>query len=1006
MLRTFLYWVFTLFVCYSATSQTNGLTWHALGIEDGLSQATNYFVYKDTRGFVWIGSIAGLNRYDGTSIKVYMPDENDPASMLGENIQSDFFEDYNGDIWFATHDAINKYNWNQDCFDHYQLKINDFDPKAKFLEGYYIFYIDPQQYLWLLAEDNYVFTFHIPTGKIDCKGQVKQNSVRCLPITDPSGNITRILIRGRDWAGISVVDINTAGEMSPPRKLSSSEDILTNNIKPVLAEGDTTVWFLSSIALIRYSFLNGHTESYPLSECESMVKLNDSIFLIGSLNGGLKTFNKRKATFINEHQNTGPRSASGGFQKINYITRDKDGTIWLSTLGVGLHYAHPQKNKFGFIQFSDYIPFNTEINPIKLYEHEPGKLLCFTTTDGVLEIDLRQGVTIKPYKPLEGLKSHKTKTVTLDTKGRCWIGTWSGIYIYQPLSNELIKVTDSIGLTSHAGLDGQVFYTSSLMGLWEGNFDQNGKPFYKIVDRIPVDQKYIPVLLDHKNRIWLNKNVKEFKIFDPITYDQIANIPITGICEAMAITEDQKSIFIASSTGLYEIEESTLKLRKAYTPQTGLPALGINSILKDTHQHLWLGHSKGIAVFDPQTGKAKGYGWEDGLPNTEFTPASCIMKNGLFCFASNGGITTFYPDSVREIRTSAIPQITGLQINDKDPEMAITCRETGNTHFPEVESLVFSYRHNTLSFRIHSLEYSAPETNSLRYSMEELDKGFITEKNGNRIRYPSMPPGEYEFVLYASNSDGIENPVPRILHIEIKTPFYLTWWFRTLVALLIFSIVAYIIYLRFSKKLELQNIRLKLYENLHDDVGSRLTAIVLSAEDLEQNENISHPKIKAISKIARSIVGNMRRLVWAIDPVNDKMMSIIQKINHDKSLILDDRIDFSIEVDESLKNLVLPGEIRYQMSSVCNEAFTNISKYAQASKVSVKVKKEHKAIKLLVTDDGKGFDPEEKSKNTLEGSGYGMANMKRRASRAGGEFNVYSKPGEGTRIEFIFPFKV
>ena len=1008
MLRSILYWVFTWLVCYASEAQVNGLTWHGLGIEDGLSQATNAFVYKDSRGFVWISSIAGLNRYDGTSIKVYMPNEDDPASMLGENIQSEFYEDANGDIWFATHDGINKYNWNQDCFDHYQIRNSDDDRDGIFQEGYYIFYLDPQQYLWLLVEDNYMFTFHIPTGEMTFKGIVKKNSVRCLPITDPSGNITSILLRGRDWPGINVVDIKPNRVMSQPRILSTSEHIQRNNIKPVLAEGDTTVWFLTPNALIQYSFINGNSASYPMSESESMIRLNDSIFLIGNLDGGLKTFNRRKLSFINEQHNTGPRSYSGGFQKINYMTQDRNGTIWLSTNGVGLHYAHPEKNKFGFIQFSDHIPFKTEIFPVKIYEHEPGQLLCFTTTDGVLEINLQPNVTVKPFEQLQELKRYKTKTVTLDTEGRYWISTWSGTFVYKPSSNELIRATDSLTLaiSSYANPNGQVYFTSTSTGLWQGGFDQSGNPTYNLVGSVPPDQRYMPVLLDHKNRIWLNENVKAFKVYDPVTFDQIANIPINGICEAMALTDDQQSIFIATSTGLYEIEEKTLKLRKSYTQQTGLPAIGVNSILKDKNHKFWLGHTMGIASFNPQNGQAKAYGWEDGLPTTEFQPASCIMKNGLFCFASIGGIATFYPDSVREIRTSAIPQITGLQLNDKEPEIEIVCEKTGNTHFPEIENLTFPYRYNTISFRIHSLEYSAPETNSLRYTMEGLDKDFIIEKNGSRIRYPQMPPGEYAFFLYASNSDGIENSIPRILHIEIKSPYYRTLWFRTLVALLVFSIVAYIVYLRFSKKLELQNLRLKLYENLHDDVGSRLTAIVLSAEDLEQNENISHPKIKAISKIARSIVGNMRRLVWAIDPVNDKMMSIVQKINHDKSLILDDRIEFSIDVDESLKNLVLPGEIRYQISSVCNEAFTNISKYAQASKVTVQLKKEHKAIKLMVIDDGKGFDPEEKSKNTLEGSGYGMANMKRRASRAGGVFNIYSSPGQGTRIEFIFPFNV
>jgi len=268
-----------------------------------------------------------------------------------------------------------------------------------------------------------------------------------------------------------------------------------------------------------------------------------------------------------------------------------------------------------------------------------------------------------------------------------------------------------------------------------------------------------------------------------------------------------------------------------------------------------------------------------------------------------------------------------------------------------------------------------------------------------------MPPGNYRFVLYAGNPDGIENPEPRVLLITILPPYYKTWWFISLTSILILLVLAYIFYLRVTKKLELQNVRLKLYENLHDDVGSRLTAIVLSAEDLERNEHLDHPRIKSISQVAKSIVSNMRRLVWAIDPENDRLNNIIQKINHDKSLILGEEIDFQIEVDERLKNQVVPGEIRYQMSSISNEAFTNIVKYANATRVTVRISKENKHLKLVIQDNGIGFNPDHKEKSQVTGSGYGLANMHRRASRVGGTLSIRSTPGEGSVIEFLIPFK-
>jgi two-component system sensor histidine kinase UhpB len=133
------------------------------------------------------------------------------------------------------------------------------------------------------------------------------------------------------------------------------------------------------------------------------------------------------------------------------------------------------------------------------------------------------------------------------------------------------------------------------------------------------------------------------------------------------------------------------------------------------------------------------------------------------------------------------------------------------------------------------------------------------------------------------------------------------------------------------------------------------------------------------------------------------MNSLMQKITHDKSTILDDAIHFNIEMDPGIKNIIVPGEVRYQISSICNEAFTNITKYAKAKNVFVRITKESGSLKLLIRDDGIGFTPDEKTKNALTGSGYGLANMQRRASRVGGSFTLTSRPNEGTTIEAKFP---
>ena len=128
-------------LCLVNTLHSQNLVFQNLTEKQGLSSAANSFVYKDKFGYVWISSVSGLNVWDGYEMKNYNPDENDPNAILGENIQSQFFEDtITNDIWFATYDGINKYIRSNDCFEHLRLRNGN----AIISQGYSLSYFDTQ----------------------------------------------------------------------------------------------------------------------------------------------------------------------------------------------------------------------------------------------------------------------------------------------------------------------------------------------------------------------------------------------------------------------------------------------------------------------------------------------------------------------------------------------------------------------------------------------------------------------------------------------------------------------------------------------------------------------------------------------------------------------------------------------------------------------------------------------------------------------------------------------
>ena len=979
-----------------------------MGVNQGLSEASNIFdVYQDLRGFIWIGSLDGLNRFDGTTVTRYFPNPEDSCAIVGENIQSTFFEEDSSALWFTTSMAIIRYDWKMDCFKHYHIYIG-----KDSLDGYNAFHLDQDHNIWLIGSSalhTYIYTFNTISCQYKLVHKLTKPAHRAIAITDHLGNVASIWSYWINAIGVETFNVDNQIKSQASRILWDSTSQINPAIKQIIGQGDSVLWVLSANTLLKYNHQKNTTHSISISQgtAQSLYLLDNITLLIGFLGAGIWEFNIRQGTFTNHYLHLPEDGLSLLSNNADRISKDKSGNLWVGSRGFGLSYSHPQKKKF-----NSFYPHLDQSNiqdffPNSFYSEKHGAVGCATRSSGLYTFQRtsfdRQEISRVPNldpKSLLGVLSN----VIRDRQDRYWLITYSGLSVFDPKTGKIIHVNrkPQFALAGIPWLKDKVLISGN--GLYETEGDMD-KGFKLVWHRVVSDSvQYFPIWLDGKGRLWLNQAQKELFVLDTSDFHILKAISNLGNPSQFAESNDGSTIWSNGENGLYEIDGDSLYIRKIHNQQSGFPSGSFNSIVVDLDNRLWLTRNEGILMYDPDNGNTQTYAQDDGLPPLQFTRASYRFDDGEIWLGFTQGITRFYPDSIHDLQISAIPQITEILVNDHVRVKELVCDQTGSVNIPFIKELTFNYKNNTLAFRVHALEYSSPQHNKVEYQMIGMDDELIETSTGNLVRYPNMEPGNYRFVVYALNSDGVKNLQAHELLIHITPPYYKTWWFITLMILLGGSLLAYIVYLRFSKTLELQRVRLKLYENLHDDVGSRLTAIVLSAEDLERNENIHHPKIQSISKIAKSIVGNMRRLVWAIDPENDKMSNLIQKITHDKSLILDEKITFQVKVDDQLKNIIVPGEIRYQVISICNEAFNNISKYAKATAVTVSLSKENRNYHLTIQDNGIGFDTSTAVQNALTGSGYGLNNMKRRASRVKGKLELYSKPGEGTRIEADFPY--
>lgn len=992
---------------FNSFSQQGSLLFHHLKLEEGLSELTNEYVYKDSRGFIWISSIIGLNRFDGTTVRRYLPDPDDTTSIYGQNLQSNFFEDAASNLWFNTWDAVNWYDRKEDCFHHFT--IPDSDSLQEPIVGYHIFRLDAQQQLWLIAGDHSIYRYNILSKEIEFMARLQHTSQRAIAIADSSAKVLRVFTYTTNVPGVEEIDIGYDGKVVNDNVLWSGTEGPAIAPRKIIADGNNIIWIAGINEIIKYSLISKSIIRKQVENILTIEHLNDSILLVSIDEQGVSEFNKKKMAFgyqyLPEHDN----SLSLLTNKITYISIDRDHGIWLNSKGFGISYAYAGKKKFNLYNpISIRESENAKFSPNGFIVESANRVICSTEKGGLFILDRE----CQMLKKIEG-KDSETKSrfeaiyrIFNDSRKNIWLSSFFGLSVVSAPFARVQHVSDQTGifLDGIELADGRILFTALSGGLYEALGEDDSYTLQRIKPET-FDKSYTPIQQDKRGRIWINENLTKFIILDASSFQIIKELPIGGTCSPLIETKDGHAIWVANETGLYKVDPDSLTIGKFYNEKNGLSSIGFNNMLADEEGKLWLSSPSGLIVFNPETESSKVYNYEDGLPFSTFNRYGAYrFDDGEIWFGSVRGITKFFPDKLYNIKIGAIPQISALLVNGKDRIKKLICDNTQSANITEIQKLTFSYKENTLTFTINALEYSAPARNKVKYKMENFDEEWQETSSGSEVRYPNLPADSYSFLVQAANSDGDYSNAIRRLDLIINPPFYKTWWFIMLASLATLGLVVYIVYLNFSKTIELQKVRLRLYENLHDDVGSRLTAIMLSAEELINQDKLSNPKLEHIAKVSKNIVGNMRRLVWAIDPENDSMNSLVQKIRYDRTLILDDKIECHIDIDQHMKQTIVPGEIRYQVTSILNEAMNNISKYAQAQNVWIQFSKKDNDLNVTIRDDGIGFNMEEVSNDKVRSSGYGMGNMQKRVSRVKGDIGIQSKPGEGTMITLSIPF--
>lgn len=848
-------------ISLAVSAQSGSFYFKNYQVINGLSNNIITSILQDKKGFMWFGTRNGLNRFSGTSFKIF---SNNPAdsTSIGSNSILSLFEDEHEQLWVGTYKGIYLYN----------PLSESFKPFNKVPAGE-IRYIksDRDHNIWIIANltlykynptADKIYSYPLTASKdhtialhISAKNEVWAATM--------NGFLKRYLPKSNSFQSFDIAGLNKE------RKLSSILDLC-----PV-SDSTLMIGTMNQALLFNYKKqkLTNLFPDHNKTDIHVHTIFNQSAdeYWLGTEAGlciyNLKTRNYR---YVNK-EFSNPYSITDNV--ISAVYRDKEGGIWVGTYFGGVNYYSRQFNNF-----QKYFPEpgkNTLSGNIvhEICKDNYGKLWIGTEDAGLNQMDLKTGVikSFLPDKKPGSISYHNIHGLVADDD-KLWIGTYEhGLDVMDLKTNKVIK-------HYNAALDGRSFRSNFivtlfrtadkdiLVGTWSGLFKYNRAtddfsaiPFFDF----PIQSMYE----DKDGTLWVSSygngvhyckvkiNARGEKEYEPHKVRLFNNY-------VNSLYKDSKyNFWFCTEGGLIHYNPSNGETTN-YTTENGLSVNQVFRVLEDDKGLFWISTSKGLCRFNPTTQDFTIYHTPNGLPTEQFNYNSSFKNtDGTLFFGTVKGLISFKPADF--ISNTYIPPvyITGLQVNNM--EVAINQKDSPlkqSQIYPA--SITLPYDQSNITIDVAALSFIIPEMNAYKYKLDGVDKNWVDLKNNRKVYFTKLPPGSYTFRVKGSNSEGIWNEKEATLHIKILPPVWATVWAYILYAFIISTII-FIIFryyylalsekskrriadLEINKEREIYSAKIDFFTNVTHEIRTPLTLIKMPLdkliaqrfEDKEINESL------------------------------------------------------------------------------------------------------------------------------------------------------------------------
>ncbi|MCV9385098.1 hybrid sensor histidine kinase/response regulator transcription factor [Reichenbachiella ulvae] len=1039
------------------------ISFDEVGTDQGLSYSQVDCILEDPYGFIWVGTLSGLNRYDGYHFQTFYHDAKDPNSIPSNAI---IWIDNGPDstIWINTGQGIAIYDPRVEQFVSSQdwadrVGIDDLPTLNKIVQSANAswFLVNGRE---LIRYDHEGISTYINSQS---DSYIELSDVEISDIQMDDEDNLWILYRN------GTIDVINTQIAKVTRKFDLSQSTANIGSLGFFIDSNQDIWLYSSggeLGLIYYNTTNGDIKQLDEKVMGSnivrtLIEDGDGFIWVGTDHGGITVVNKEEWLTKNyRYQANNP--ASIGNNSIISMLRSSQGIIWIGKSRKGLSYYNEKAGKFTHYKYPNEDPSYNDI--LSLAEDASGDLWIGTNGKGLLRFD-QKTKKIEPMNVLQSGQSARVPDIIVSmyysSDQSLWLGTYTkGLYRYKNGRLTQYRQGEAGGISDDNIWD---IYEDSKKDLWLGTLlsgldrldTETGEiENYSTDSGLPTN--YVTdITEDDQNRIWIATGVglsvydqrhnsfKNYSVSDSLPGSLSSN---SVVC---LLNDSRGNIWVGTLNGLnrYLPEEDAFEV---YNKEDGLASDIIMSVLEDETGNLWISTDNGLSklTFDEGELSVQTYSVSDGLQGNYYNErAGIITQDGMLAYGGQNGLNFFHPEKIDVNDQPPLLVFTQFYLNSQPvkPLEEINEQVILKKNLNEQDQLELRYDQNSFGFEFAALTFDQASGNNYEYRLEGFDDQWLkVSADIRQVTYTNINPGSYRFRVRASNSHNVWSEEELTMGILIHPPFWKTIWayiFYFIVLFVLLFLTRGLIVRREREKAKIENerldaqrlheldlMKLKFFTNISHEFRTPISLVLTPIERM-----IKHPD--DIRQVDFHVIHrNAKRLLTLVNQLLDfRKMEANQHSLHYSS---GDLVKFIQDVVDSFSDLSKEKDIALSFESDLTQYYTSFDKDKmdkilfnllsnafkftfEGGKIDIALELNEKGhVVISVADTGIGI-PADKQEAVFDrfiqseikpnminsGTGIGLSITKEFVELHGGNISVESEKDDGSTFFVELPLK-